>query len=548
MLESKSNRVALYASAFLVVVLVLFAILRDNADPITLKNATFILDNHSVEKVIVSKEYVYLKTQNEFYKIASSQVTPKMFVEYEVEVDSGSSVVVYLLFLVLLLSAGSLVFRWYQKTREPIIQSSQQTSSSIGLEMSEPIKSIKSDVTFNDIGGIADVKVELEEIIDFMKNPKRYKTFGARMPRGVLLVGPPGVGKTMIAKAVAFEAGVPFYYQSGASFVQIYVGMGAKRVHELFQAAKNNSPSIIFIDEIDAVGKKRDGQRNDEREATLNQLLTEMDGFEGSSGVIVLAATNKIDVLDSALLRAGRFDRRVFVELPTKRERESILEKYLDKVPHDLDTSAVANMTVGFNGASLAALVNEASLLAIRGHDFQVTIEHFHQVKDKVMFGKKKLQILTDKQKDYRVTYQAAKVVCATYFDLPFEKLMLSSEKLTPSTDEPLIKHEIESRVKMFLAGIVACDIKYKEHASSAKIDLDEAKEIIAKMINEYGMGSSLISNENESEVLMNRLYDETKHLLGSMLDTISSVEAVLYERESITKSDVAKIISTQKV
>ena len=202
-------------------------------------------------------------------------------------------------------------------------------------------------------------------------------------------------------------------------------------VHELFQAAKNNSPSIIFIDEIDAVGKTRDGSRNDEREATLNQLLTEMDGFEGSSGVIVIAATNKIDVLDSALLRAGRFDRRVFVELPTKRERESILVKYLDKVPHDLDAGAIANMTVGFNGASLAALVNEASLLAIRQHDFQVTIEHFHQVKDKVMFGKKKLQILSEKQKMYRITYQAAKVVCATYFDLPFEKLLLSNEKLT---------------------------------------------------------------------------------------------------------------------
>ena len=543
MLESKSNRVALYASAFLVVVLVLFAILRDNADSITLRDATNILNNHTVKEVIVSKEYVYLKTPNEFYKIASSQVTPRMFAEYEVEVETGTSVIVYLLFLVLLLSAGSLIFRWYQKQNIMTSDSLKQSTIGLSSDMSEPIKAIKSDVTFNDIGGISDVKIELEEIIDFMKNPKRYKTFGARMPRGVLLVGPPGVGKTMIAKAVAFEAGVPFYYQSGASFVQIYVGMGAKRVHELFTAAKNNSPSIIFIDEIDAVGKKRDGQRNDEREATLNQLLTEMDGFEGSSGVIVVAATNKIDVLDSALLRAGRFDRRVFVELPTKREREAILEKYIEKIPHDLDVKAVANMTVGFNGASLAALVNEASLLAIRQHDFQVTIEHFHQVKDKVMFGKKKLQMLTDKQKEYRVTYQAAKVICATYFDLPFEKLMLSNEKLTPSTDEPLIKHEIESRVKMFLAGIVACDIKYGEHASSAKSDLDEAKEIIDNMIKEYGMGSSLIATENEQEVLMNRLYSETKLLLESMTEVCKNVESVLFERESITKVDVKKLI-----
>ncbi|MCK4738086.1 MAG: AAA family ATPase [Sulfurimonas sp.] len=543
MAKYRSNRVVLYASAFLVIILVLFAILRDNANSITLNNAKTILKNHSVKSVIASDEYIYLKTDKDVYKIASSQVTPEMFLDYEVEVRSGSSFVVYLLFLVLLLGGGSLLFRWYQK--KDAIAKNKNTNNNIfgSLEEQSPIESIKSDVTFSDIGGISDVKIELEEIIDFMKKPKRYKSFGARMPRGVLLVGPPGVGKTMIAKAVAHEAGVPFYYQSGASFVQIYVGMGAKRVHDLFQAAKNNSPSIIFIDEIDAVGKKRDGQRNDEREATLNQLLTEMDGFEGSSGVIVIAATNKIDVLDSALLRAGRFDRRVFVELPTKRERESILVKYLDKVPHELDVKAVANMTVGFNGASLAALVNEASLLAIRQHDFQVTIEHFHQVKDKVMFGKKKLQMLSEKQKEYHVTYQAAKAICATYFDLPFEKLLLSNEKLTPSTDEPLIKHELESRVKMFLAGMVACDIKYSEHASSAKVDLDEAKVLVDKMLKEYGMGSFLVSNESEQEVLMKRLYEETKLLLDSLPEVMNSVEAVLFERESITKEDVKKLI-----
>lgn len=541
MVESKSNRVALYASAFLILILVLFAILRDNADDISLKDATAILENHSVKSVVTSKDFIYLKTDKDVYKIASSQLSPKMLADYEVKVKNSSNIIIYLLFFILFMGLGTLVFRWLQKNRVFDAEKVNEGRFKSSLEHSQPIVSIKSDVTFSDIGGISDVKIELEEIIDFMKKPKRYKSFGARMPRGVLLVGPPGVGKTMIAKAVANAAGVPFYYQSGASFVQIYVGMGAKRVHELFVAAKNNSPSIIFIDEIDAVGKKRDGQRNDEREATLNQLLTEMDGFENSSGVIVIAATNKIDVLDSALLRAGRFDRRVFVELPTNRERASILSKYLDKVPHDLDVNSIANMTVGFNGASLATLVNEASLLAIRQHDFQVTIEHFHQVKDKVMFGKKKLQILTEKQKQYRVTYQAAKVICATYFDLPFEKLLLSNEKLTPSTDEPLIKHELESRVKMLLAGIVACNIKYNEHASSAKGDLDEAKEIVEKMIGDYGMGSSLIPTEHEKEILMKKLYDETRNLLESLQSVMKYVENVLNERESITKADVKK-------
>ncbi|OHD97486.1 MAG: AAA family ATPase [Sulfurimonas sp. RIFCSPLOWO2_02_FULL_36_28] len=541
MVESKSNRVAIYASAFLIVILVLFAILRDNAELITLKEATTILKNNSVKSVVSSKDFTYLQTDKDVYKIASSQVTPNMFVDYEVKVKSSSSIIVYILFFVLFAGLGTLMFRWLQKNKIFNVEKAGDTKFRSSLEHSQPIESIKSDVTFSDIGGISDVKIELEEIIDFMKKPKRYKSFGARMPRGVLLVGPPGVGKTMIAKAVANAAGVPFFYQSGASFVQIYVGMGAKRVHELFQAAKNNSPSIIFIDEIDAVGKKRDGQRSDERESTLNQLLTEMDGFENSSGVIVIAATNKIDVLDSALLRAGRFDRRVFVELPTNKERASILSKYLDKVPHDLDVNSIANMTVGFNGASLATLVNEASLLAIRQHDFQVTIEHFHQVKDKVMFGKKKLQILSQEQKRYRITYQAAKVICATYFDLPFEKLLLSNEKLTPSTDEPLIKHELESRVKMLLAGIVACNIKYNEHASSAKGDLDEAKEIVDKMIKDYGMGSSLIPTDNEKEILMKKLYDETRNLLESLQDVMKYVENVLNERESITKADVKK-------
>ncbi|MDT8339479.1 MAG: ATP-dependent metallopeptidase FtsH/Yme1/Tma family protein, partial [Sulfurimonas sp.] len=408
MVGSKTNRVALYASAFLVVILVLFAVLRDNAESISLKDATAILQNKNVKSVVASEDFIYLQTDKEVYKIASSQISPDMLSEYRVKVKSGSNIVAYFLFLVLLFGIGTLLFKWLQKNKMLDTGNIASNRFKSSLEHSQPIESIKSDVTFNDIGGISDVKMELEEIIDFMKKPKRYKSFGARMPRGVLLVGPPGVGKTMIAKAVANAAGVPFYYQSGASFVQIYVGMGAKRVHELFSAAKNNSPSIIFIDEIDAVGKKRDGQRNDEREATLNQLLTEMDGFENSSGVIVIAATNKIEVLDSALLRAGRFDRRVFVELPTKRERASILTKYLEKVPNDVDVNSVANMTVGFNGASLAALVNEASLLAIRQHDFQVTIEHFHQVKDKVMFGKKKLQMLSEEQKQYRVTYQAA--------------------------------------------------------------------------------------------------------------------------------------------
>ena len=545
MLESKTNRIALFVSAFIIIALVAFAILRDNSQAISLAQAQELLQSRSVKKVVVTKKYVFLKTDTGYYKIPSSQVTPKMFINYKVEVGTEANILIYILIFVLFLGLGSLFFRYLQKRDFKLFESveNEQTgSSSAGAALpgeSTVIEAIKSDVSFADIGGISDVKMELEEIIDFMKNPKRYKSFGARLPKGVLLVGPPGVGKTMIAKAVAHEAEVPFYYQSGASFVQIYVGMGAKRVHELFKAAKKNAPSIIFIDEIDAVGKKRDGNRNDEREATLNQLLTEMDGFEGSSGVIVIAATNKIDVLDSALLRAGRFDRRIFVELPTKKEREAILSKYLEKVPHELDVKVVANMTVGFNGASLAALVNEAALLALRQNDFHVTLEHFYQVKDKVMFGKKKLQMLSEKQKAFRVTYQAGKVLVATYYDLPFEKLMLSNEKLTPQTDEPYIKQELESRVRMLLSGMASCDIKYSEHSNNAKEDLKQAKEIVEKMCNDYGMASSFLPDVKEQALILEHLYGETKDLLLSMQELVNKIEAVLYERESISKNEV---------
>jgi len=544
---SKSNRIALYLSAFIIIVLVLFAVLRDNADSVTLSQANTMLQNKSVEKVIVSKEYVYLKTSHGLFKIASSQVTPRMFVDYKVEISNESNILVYILFSILFLGLGSFLFRLWQK-REGIsftINGMEKTTLQQNTSQnSEVLEATKSDVSFDDIGGISDVKIELEEIIDFMKNPKRYKNFGARMPRGVLLVGPPGVGKTMIAKAVANAADVPFYYQSGASFVQIYVGMGAKRVHELFTAAKKNAPSIIFIDEIDAVGKKRGGERSDEREGTLNQLLTEMDGFEGSSGVIVVAATNKIEVLDEALLRAGRFDRRIFVELPTKRERESILSKYLAKIPNEVDISVVANMTVGFNGASLAALVNEAALLSLRQNAFHVTIEHFDDVKDKVMFGKKKLQMLNDKQKAFRITYQAAKVAVATHFDIQFEKLMLSNEKLTPASDEPFIKQELESRVQMLLAGTVGCDIKYKEHSSSVADDLSEAKEIVEMMCQKYGMGTSLLPEKDESKVMIENLYKKCEGLLLSFSTVLEHIEGVLLERESITKSDVKKLLN----
>lgn len=533
------NQLILLASGVIVLLLLLYALLRDSTQTVTLEQASQLIDSDKVEKAFVDNGYTYLSTKEEgVVKIASSQLSPELTAHLAIEAKSSSGWGWFFLFFVIIGGAG--YWAWKSKLGFEDDLPPEVPAVKVQAEAETPsttINAVKSTVRFSDIGGIGDVKEELEEIIDFLRNPKRYYSFGARMPRGVLLVGPPGVGKTMIAKAVAAEADVPFFYQSGASFVQIYVGMGAKRVSELFSAAKKNAPAIIFIDEIDAVGKKRGGERNDEREGTLNQLLTEMDGFEDTSGIVVIAATNNIDVMDSALLRAGRFDRRIFVELPTATEREAILQKYLRQIPSDLSISDVAKMTVGFNGAALAALVNEAALLCLRQNEIQVRLEHFLAVKDKVMFGKKKITMLTDEQRRYQVRYQAGKVFAATWFDLPYEKISLSNDSITPPTAEPQLRHEIEAHIRVHLAGIASSHLRFGEHASNASHDLAVAKELVHAMVYEYGMGNSIQPSADDEAKITDRLYNEMNGLLERHEKIVTKFEAILDEYEQISKS-----------
>ena len=338
----------------------------------------------------------------------------------------------------------------------------------------------------------------LEEIIDYLKSPKKYQDFGVKLPKGVLLVGAPGVGKTLIAKALAGEAQVPFFYQSGASFVQIYVGMGAKKVHDLFTKAKLNAPSIIFIDEIDAVGKARGGMRNDEREATLNQLLTEMDGFEDSSGVIVIGATNNIESLDEALLRSGRFDRRIFVELPNLQERIKILKVHTRDKQCDFDFEEIAKLCVGFSGAALAVLINEAALCAIKRGADAITKEDILSVRDKVMLGVRKKLSFSDTEKEILAYYQAAKAFSAYTLEVAFEKITLMSDGLKYADKEFLSKNAMESQIKIHLSGIAALELLYQERYSHAKEDLNTAKAIARKMVESYGMGEYLLGREED--------------------------------------------------
>ncbi|MDD2369826.1 MAG: AAA family ATPase [Sulfuricurvum sp.] len=533
------NQLILAASGAIVILLLLFALLRDSGNVVTLDQATKLIENNQIEKAFSDGDFTYFATkENGVVKIASSQLPASLISHLVIEPKGGNGWGWFFLFFALIGGAG--YWAWKRKLGfedDTPIESPVVKAPTEAEVPSTNVTPVKSTVRFSDIGGIGDVKEELEEIIDFLRNPKRYYSFGARMPRGVLLVGPPGVGKTMIAKAVAAEADVPFFYQSGASFVQIYVGMGAKRVSELFNAAKKNAPAIIFIDEIDAVGKKRGGERNDEREGTLNQLLTEMDGFEDTSGIVVIAATNNIDVMDAALLRAGRFDRRIFVELPTATEREAILNKYLRTIPHELSINEVAKMTVGFNGASLAALVNEAALLCMRQNEIQVKIEHFLAVKDKVMFGKKKIAMLSDEQRRYQVRYQAGKVFAATWFDLPYEKITLTNDAITPPTAEPQLCHEIEAHIRVHLAGIAASHLRFGEHASNASHDLAVAKDLVHSMVYEYGMGSSVLPKTEDETKLTDRLYSEMSILLERHEKIVSKFEAILDEYEQISKT-----------
>ncbi len=351
--------------------------------------------------------------------------------------------------------------------------------------ISNTIQAVKTDTTFKDVAGIDEVKEELEEIVDFLNNPKKYKKYDVSLPKGVLLVGPPGVGKTLIAKAVAGEASVPFFYQSGASFVHIYVGMGAKRVRELFEVAKAKAPAIIFIDEIDAVGKARGVGANDEREATLNELLTQMDGFDGNSGVIVIAATNKIEVLDEALLRAGRFDRRVFLALPSKDDRQKILELYLKGKKYNFELPKLASYTSGFSSAALATLVNEALLNMIKRDGKNIEKDDMECAKKKIRFGKKQHYFLNEQEKEILATYQASKAYISKQKVALFDEGINAEDTIYPS------KTQLENIIANNLSGSVGLEVILKEPYVVFESELKEAKKIASQVVERYDMATS---------------------------------------------------------
>jgi len=518
---------------------------------IDLKTYENFLKNDLFTKAEIKDYEVILYTKEDSYSIIKDGISieellKKVPVQAMQNSDNGS-LVFTLLILLLTLFFAFLFGKKIKEVKEKEEETSQnQQAPSAELEHLSFVRKIepsKSDVTFKDVAGIEDVKEELSEIVDFLKEPKKYTDFGISLPKGLLLVGPPGVGKTMIAKAVAGEADVPFFYHSGASFVQIYVGMGAKRVRELFENAKRYAPSIIFIDEIDSVGKARGGGRNDERESTLNQLLTEMDGFEDSSNIIVIAATNKIEMLDEALLRAGRFDRRVFVSLPNIKEREEIIEVYLRDKTHDVDSKEIAKLTVGFSGAALSTLVNEAALNALKNAKDKVSMQDFIDVKDKVLLGKRKILTYSEDEKKIQATYQAAKALSAYWYEVDFDKVTMINGFLKDVEKEIESKTQMLSKLKVYLSGFVASELFYHETFSNAALDLKKAKMIAEEMVQTYGMGDGILANSMDSASLIDEAIEDVEQFLARTKDAILKLESLLLENESVSRSELKRVV-----
>jgi cell division protease FtsH len=445
-------------------------------------------------------------------------------------------------------------------------------------------------VTFDDVAGIDEAKEELEEIVEFLRNPQKFSALGGKIPKGALLVGPPGTGKTLLARAIAGEAGVPFFTISGSDFVEMFVGVGASRVRDMFEQAKKNAPCILFIDEIDAVGRARGagyGGGNDEREQTLNQLLVEMDGFESNEGIIIVAATNRRDVLDPALLRPGRFDRQITVPNPDIKGREKILNVHARKVPlgPNVDLRLIARGTPGFSGADLANLVNEAALTAARIGRRQVTMDDFEHAKDKVMMGaERRSMVLTDEQKEKTAYHEAGHAIVGLKLpkcDPVYKATIiprggaLGMVMSLPEMDKlQMFKDEARQRIAMTMAGKAAEIFKYgEEEVSSGPVgDIQQASQLARAMVMRYGMsdkvgnvdyaeaaegysgntaGFSVSAHtkeliEEEVKRFIDEGYAEAYRIISENAEEFERLAQGLLEYETLTGDEIKRVIAGQ--
>ena len=476
---------------------------------------------------------------------------------------------------------------WYFMFRQA--QGANNQAMSFGRSRARLASESKVKVTFADVAGVEEAKEELREVVEFLKNPKKFQAVGAKIPKGVLLVGPPGSGKTLLARAVAGEAGVPFFSISGSEFVEMFVGVGASRVRDLFNQAKKSAPCIIFIDEIDAVGRQRGaglGGGHDEREQTLNQLLVEMDGFDPNIGIIVIAATNRSDILDPSLLRSGRIDRKVVVDNPDLEGRLEILKIHARGKPlaEDVNLQVIAQRTPGFSGADLANLLNESALLAARRGKNKITMEELEEAIDKVIAGpERKSRVLSEKEKEL-IAYHEVGHALVTKFLPNADKvhrisiiprgMALGYTLHLPTEDKHILtKAELLDKIVTALGGRAAEEIIFNETTTGAQNDLEVATEIARRMVTEFGMseelgpltfgkkqgqvflGRDLIESRNYSEQvafmidreirrIIESCYDKAKDILVKNKETLIKIASILKEKETIEAEEFDKLIA----
>jgi len=483
--------------------------------------------------------------------------------------------------LTILLPLGFLVVLWMLFMRQA--QAGGNQAMSFGRSRAKRVNENVPKVTFDDVAGVDEAKQELEEIVEFLKNSKKFVALGAKIPKGVLLLGPPGCGKTLLARAIAGEAGVPFFHISGSDFVEMFVGVGASRVRDLFDTAKANRPSLIFIDEIDAVGRQRGaglGGGHDEREQTLNQLLVEMDGFDPNAGVILIAATNRPDVLDPALLRPGRFDRRVVVDNPDANGRDAILNIHARGKPlaDDVNINKLARRTPGFSGADLANLVNEAALLAARREQTKIFMTDFEDSIDRVIAGpERRSRIISEKEKEMVAYHEVGHAIVGELLPNadPVHKVSVLPRGMAlgytiqlPTQDKYLItKSELLDRVAGLLGGRVAEQLVFDEISTGAGNDLERATEIVRAMVCEYGMsetigpltvgkrhgnpflGRDMMEDRNYSEniaqaidteirTIMGAGYERAKGIIQENRAKMDMIVKVLLEKETLERDE----------
>ena len=479
---------------------------------------------------------------------------------------------------------------WFFMIRQ--MQTGGNKALSFGKSRARLLSMQQKKVTFKDVAGVDEAKEELREIIEFLREAQKFQKLGGRIPKGVLLVGPPGTGKTLLARAVAGEANVPFFSISGSDFVEMFVGVGASRVRDLFEQGKKNAPCIIFIDEIDAVGRHRGaglGGGHDEREQTLNQLLVEMDGFESNEGVILMAATNRPDVLDPALLRPGRFDRRVVVSRPDVRGREEILRVHTRKIPlaDDVDLSVLARGTPGFSGADLANMVNEAALAAARQNRKAVLMYDFELAKDKVLMGvERKSLLLSDEEKKVTAYHEAGHALVASKLPNsdPLHKVTIIPRGMALGVTMQLpiddkhnyTKEYLETEIAIMMGGRLAEEIFLKQMSTGAGNDIERATELARKMVCEFGMSelgpltfgkkeeqiflgreiaqhrdyseATAIKIDEEVKRLVQKGYDTAKALLGENHETLERIAHALLEREVLDANEIKMIIEGKEL